>query len=250
MVFLHAHNVGYTCEVDRSLVDICIGTEFMAPTIRAARSLERLAKKEYLTQGLDIQFLSTESGYYRQKIEQVHPTRMRKDRMRVVVTGFAFNGYRYTYGVGLYDPIRREMEARLLRELRSRGFYVVYKPHPSTLDMAWELFGDDVDEFEVRPFDQMIHEADVLLFTYPLTTALGEAVVTDRPIVLLDIEDPDWNEEVRESLATRCVFIPAAIDDTCQVHFDADQLEAGIRAAAARPVDHQYVRDFLIPQAP
>jgi hypothetical protein len=245
--FLHGSNIGYTYEADRSYLDVSIATEFVAPTWRAARSLERLARVEPFTAIQPVTFSSVETRRYFEALQ--HSSRRRSPpsrRRRVLLAGFAFGANRYSYGVGLFGPMRLDLELRIIDCVRRADCYLAYKAHPSSQEVARRVFAGRVDRFETAPFEAVMHDADVLLFTYPQTSALGSAVTTTRPIVLLDVDDPDWNPEVYASLATRCTMVPASIEESCRITFEEERL---LDALAHTPVqiDYSYVFDFLVP---
>jgi hypothetical protein len=245
---LHGHNVGYTYETDRSIIDVSIASEFVAPSVRAAASLARLARAEDITRNQAVSFISCATTQYVSQLERSSSRVARPDGQKaVLLVGYAYNGHRYTYGAGLFDPMRRDLELRLVRSLRNLGYRVIYKPHPSTQDIARLIFESEVDVFDTRPFSAAVDAADILLFTYPQTTTLGDSVTGSHPIVLLDVEDQRWNEEVRLSLSTRCHMVSARIDGQNRIDFSEQDVAAGLERAFQAPVSHQYVTDFLGP---
>lgn len=245
---LHGHNVGYTYETDRSIIDVSIASEFVAPSLRAAASLARLARAEDITRDQVVSFISCASAQYVSQLGR-GSGRVAKPggQKAVLLVGYAYNGHRYTYGAGLFDPMRRDLELRLVRLLRHLGYRVIYKPHPSTQDIARLIFASEVDVFDTKPFSAAADAADILLFTYPQTTTLGDSVTGSHPIVLLDVEDQRWNEEVRLSLSTRCHIVPARIDGQNRIGFSEQDVADGLERAFQAPVSHQYVTDFLGP---
>ncbi len=127
-----------------------------------------------------------------------------------------------------------DFEARLIGELKMRGYDVIYKPHPLIVtrpphDMATRLGGVELD----RPSEEVINRADVVLMFDPLSTAFATTLASDRPAVFIDLGLAPLTPSASALLALRAAIVPACFNRDNRIQIDWEKLAAGIEAAPA-----------------
>lgn len=135
-----------------------------------------------------------------------------------------------------------------MRALRSAGYQVAYKPHPETQDVVSPLIRSEADIVMTNSFTDAMLAADAIVFTYPLTTTLGLALCSDRPIVIIDLEGRNWVPGVRSALEKRCCLVRARFTDRCLIEFSDEELITSIETAESR-INDVYFDAFLRPKS-
>jgi hypothetical protein len=243
----HGHHVGYKNLADYCYIEFGACNEFIGPTTKGANSLRDVANHFEFTRGKIESFKSLETCTYHDLWIRHQGTLKASQSRNVMILGFPADDIRYSYGAGLFNPIRLDLEIRLCRTLRASGYKVLYKPHPSSINLSRALIQDEVDEFVTAPFEQSYTQADVLLFTYPETSTFGYALCLDVPMLLIDLDDADWRPKIYDLVSKRCVMVPAWFEDNCRIQFREAELSAAVEGAGDLS-DFSYVFEYLIPE--
>lgn len=144
----------------------------------------------------------------------------------------------------LSEPVAVDWQARLLSRLSDWGYSVLHKPHPEgtyqSPDFASVL---DVETLD-GPFEEVIQEADVLLFDFPFSTTFAVGLMSQLPVVFVDFGYLDLPEWVIDPLRTRCRVVPGEFDPSNRATVDWDGLEEALREANGDH-DREFVRRFL-----
>jgi hypothetical protein len=165
----------------------------------------------------------------------------------VMLVGFPMGNFRYSYGTGLFGPLRLDLEIRLIRSLRDSGFRVLYKPHPATASLVSPVIKNYADEIIGGAFETVFQQADTLLFTYTETSTFGFALCTNAAIALLDFGDAEWNARMLELISKRCAVVPIQFDKRNRIDFSRAGLSEAIMRAPGLH-DESYVKEFLVPE--
>ncbi|MFQ5913469.1 MAG: hypothetical protein ACE5JS_09825 [Nitrospinota bacterium] len=170
------------------------------------------------------------------------PSRVR----RVMVMGNCFQGDRYRGGK-CPDLTRLDLELRVVDCLRKAGYEVLYKRHPEGV-----LRGRQIDFFPENvkvinePFEAMMDQADAFLFLCTLTTTLGHAVCSNKPILFIHGGVEKWFAEPLERFAKRAHIVPGGFDERKRVVFDEESLLDALARAPSEP-DEEFVRSYFLP---
>lgn len=170
-----------------------------------------------------------------------------RKRIRVLYANSSFLGERAAHvpGVSLTDIHFADLQVWLLKQMRARGFEVVFKPHPKDVLSAAALFEGLTDEIEQRPFDPRNHDIDVYLFEYA-GSAFFDALASTRGVVLIDPGLRPFDRTNEPYLRKRCEIVPAPADEMNRHRPDPDALVDAIeRAAQVRACPEDFAQRFL-----
>jgi hypothetical protein len=163
----------------------------------------------------------------------------------VMLIGYPMTDLRYAWSAGDYFAFQLDVELRLADLLRKAGYRVVYKMHPDRRSEATGLLDDHVDEIVVTAFERIWPKADAFVFGNIMTTVFNVAILTDRPVVALDIEGYRWMQHVRSDLAQRVRFVPASFNSRNRVCFDEAAILTGLKDGVCAH-DRSYIDQYLL----
>jgi len=106
----------------------------------------------------------------------------------VMIMGYPHNSTRYTDEKGLFSIFKIDLEYRLIRFLKDKGYRVIYKAHPDRLKEVSGVFNDFVDEIVSEPFEDSWKKADAFIFTHTGTTTFGYSLSLGKRVVLINLE--------------------------------------------------------------
>jgi CDP-glycerol glycerophosphotransferase (TagB/SpsB family) len=131
----------------------------------------------------------------------------------------------YYYGFsGGFAFAQLDMEIRLVKILRANGYYIVYKPHPMTMNEVEGVFDNYVDEIVEGKYENVYDIADCVLLGDYSTSTFGFTLLTNKPIVLIDIKGNFRFPKSFELLSKRCSIVMADIDDSGRIIFDKNEV--------------------------
>ena len=155
-------------------------------------------------------------------------------RRRVVYAPTILRGNRQLMPPLLPDPIYLDWQFRLVEALSKMSIDLICKPHPEG------LFRGQIHPLaahaptSARPFEAHMAEADVFLFDYGQSTTFAEALCSDRPVVLIDMGNPTFNDDVRVMIERRCRVVNAHFDARCRPNVDVEELAHALCTGPAR----------------
>ena len=138
------------------------------------------------------------------------------------------------------NPIQLDFELKLMRILLDAEFDVLYKRHPGGV-----LKGKKIDFFPKQvqvidsPFEEVLHDADLFIFSHSRTSTFGPALCTNKPIIILDGNWECFNPEVRKDLEKRCVFARTEFVDN-RINIDEAELLHAIGESKKRVTTEFY----------
>ncbi len=154
----------------------------------------------------------------------------RKPRLLYVMT--AYTGDSVYLEPLLPDAVAVDWQARLLDFLAGEGFHLSLKPHPDSYcrppDEFQRLYDAEVVD---QPFEEVMHEADLLLLDYWRTSCLVSALRTDVPMVLIEFPQHAPDPEARKLLERRAAIVAAGFGDDGRADTDWASLRRALAAA-------------------
>ncbi len=232
VTFQHGHNLGFTDADIICFNDYAVCDEFVCATTAQIPHARRRAGLSSLSSERTIRFAALETDAYSVHREAYkNRPKLPSPSKRIMLVGAPLTANRSTTGIGdsYYNWLR--MDILIARALRSSGFFVQYKAHPSSEAMAIELIGPEVDEVPTAAFEDCCANADAFVFGTPLTTTFGIALCTDTPIVMIDPQGRNWNPDILSLLQRRCAFVPAEFDGANRITFDPEAVVAAVEKA-------------------
>jgi len=126
-----------------------------------------------------------------------------------------------------YHPFARLYnDIQLMKSLKKTGYSTIYKPRPGILTENKGVFGTYADRVLTDSFEDIYHYADCLLFSSPYSSTFGFALLTNKPIVLINVEGYLWHPRVLELIKKRCYVVDAKPVDGRIVFEEKDVLNA------------------------
>jgi hypothetical protein len=93
-------------------------------------------------------------------------------------------------------------------------------------------------------FEDVLAQADVLLFDWLLSTTFGHTLKSDKPIVFVDFGLADLQPKAKAMLAQRCAVVDGGFDEQNRAVVDWAELHAAIDRAPTLQ-DDSFVREYL-----
>ena len=100
-------------------------------------------------------------------------------------------------------------DIQLINILKKAGYYAVYKPRPETMHETYDIFEKYADVVLKGKLEDVYKNADCLVFSSPYSSAFGFSLLTNRPIVLLNVEGCHWYRRAFELIKKRCRIVEA-----------------------------------------
>ena len=147
-------------------------------------------------------------------------------------------------GFNLFYPhqVYLDWQARLFNNLKNLGFDLYYKPHPANYH--------DVPISLLKKFDLKIIEknmlnaykkADILLFDSVETSAFNESLKTNIPILLININERNLDQNFISILKKRCGYISTNIDKKNRLILNSDLINLGIKEVKKKKLLNQEI---------
>jgi hypothetical protein len=166
------------------------------------------------------------NSYYKQLYTELQRKKPINKIKKIMLVGFPMTDYYYAFFPSAYAFAQLELEIRLVTILRSKGYYVLYKPHPVTLNEVEGLFDGYADEV-IRPrFEEVFDKADCIIFGSFATTTFGFSLLTNKPIVLIEVKGNYWYPRALELIKKRCSVVEAEAVDGKIVFDEKEVLNA------------------------
>lgn len=123
-----------------------------------------------------------------------------------------------------------DWHARVLSRLKQSGYEVSLKPHPESRIKAPSSFrsvlGFDVIE---KSLEGMGEDFDVYIFDLSNTSVFETALMTNKPVIVIDFGVMNWRPDAFDLLKTRCGYVKGFYQGSRMcVHWDEllDQIQA------------------------
>jgi hypothetical protein len=144
---------------------------------------------------------------------------------RVMINGSIIGGY-YPMNTEYHAFAFLHCELKIVKVLRDAGYYVLYKPRPKSYHEVARIFRKYADEVLGGKFEDVYQSADCLLFVSHYSTTFGFSLLTNKPIVLLNVKGYTWYPRVFELTKKRCSVVEANPVDGRIVFDEQDVLNA------------------------
>lgn len=157
----------------------------------------------------------------------------KNNRLNVMYIATVYtNEHVYTSSNGLMSGITLlDWEARLISKLKNWNFTVMLKPHPAdelaitTPKNLEKLHGSVIVN---GLLEDVLGQADIVLFDYPSSTVFVDLLLTDIPIVYLDFEISRFNSDARQLLHGRMPIVKGWYDAQNRAQLDWTELHNAI----------------------
>lgn len=156
------------------------------------------------------------------------PVRKRKSRPRVMYAAMPLLGFRQSWPLRIPDFVYLDWQLRLARALKQLDIDLVLKPHPEGLLRGKRHPLADVGPVETRPLEDVLDDADVVIFDCLASTSFWFSIASRCPIVLLDTGQVQFDPMIAEIVAKRVTIIPVQVDAERRLQFDISRIAQAI----------------------
>ena len=194
---------------------------------------------------LSTKYYSSESNWYKLQLKK-YICKTNKKIKKIMLVGFPLNPVRYVDGESCFFYSRIDLEYRLITFLKKNGYSAIYKAHPDRLSEATGLYEGVVDEIISSPFETIINSTDCFLFTHSSSTTFGYALLTNKPIFLIDINSSNVELDSYNLLRKRVDMIPSYTVKSTRIFFDKDIMLKKMRRSPVGVQDNSYLEKMFL----
>jgi hypothetical protein len=152
-------------------------------------------------------------------------THSNKRLKKIMLIGNFFLDYGYSEVGAPFSVIQLYIEQTLIRELQSIDCDVIYKIHPENIIMQEHAKSFFVDtEISAKRFEDVSDIPDAFLFYYTRTTVFGQALATEKPIIVVDAGWESIENDLDVLLKKRCQFVSSNFNNKNALEIDKDEL--------------------------
>tara|TARA_Y100000031_G_scaffold58016_1_gene65681 strand:- start:129 stop:893 length:765 start_codon:yes stop_codon:yes gene_type:complete len=219
-----------------SLVD-----QYVTTSAESAKLMQKASKDfpAYIERG---EAIYIKNNRYHALFDDLQRLPQVKNIKKVMLIGFAMLRQYYKYVPAGYAYAHLLLEIQLLQLLKSEGYQTIYKPHPITANDTASLFEEYADEIPNERFEDVYHLADCLLFGDYMGTTFGFAMLTNKPMVFVNVEGHIVYKEAFELLKKRCCVVNAKEVEGV-ISFNEKELLNGI-ASSLKNINYEVVYKY------
>ena len=242
--FHHGNNTGSLIEeISHQILDsYCVN--FVLPS----DGMIDIYKKNYshlLLEKISLtKYLSSKTMYYQSVYNNCKNNKEMMNGKVVMLMGFPMKPHRYFDEPANDLVFKLSLELRLVKFLKNKGFYVIYKGHPERKNEVEWIFNTEADECIFSKFEDVWQRTNTVLFTYPSTTTFGYALNIDRKIILIDMNNNNWNTESLSLLQNRVDMVPAWLDSTNRIKFNKNKLLSSLNREI-NAIDTEFINKYM-----
>jgi len=215
----YSHHYNDTIFMELSAVDLFVSSS------RGDKEIVRQAVNDFSLELANSKITYGENNIYKSlygRLQSVSPVNKIK---KIMVVGAVTKNYcpvdteYHTYSF-LYNDIQ------MIKILKKAGYYAIYKPRPDTMHETYGIFEMYADGVLKEKLEDVYKNADCLVFSSPYSTTFGFSLLTNKPIVLINMEGYQWHPRVFELIKKRCSVVEAEAVDGKIIFNEQDVLDA------------------------
>jgi hypothetical protein len=241
---LHAHGI-----LNKSLLysnQVYPFTDFITISKNSARSLKKFFESNDLSSELKkINLYDIQNKFLKKNFDYFKKILNKRKIKKVMIMGWPMNSRKYFEDgrfTFFYDRIFYEIN--LIKKLKKKGFYVIYKPHPERKSLIKDIFKNYADEIIFEKFENknILNKVDALIYGHTTTTTFGYALCSNLNIFLLDHEDI-YSKEQKKLLKKRVNFIDFNFKSSKDKNYE--QLFKCLEKNQKK-INYEYVKEYLL----
>ena len=165
----------------------------------------------------------------------------------VMLLGTIYDRDRGRMGPLIPDVVYVDWQSRLISWLRGQGYEVIFKPHPESPLMPPAAFHDALGaRIETRPFEEVLSQADLVLFDYLYTTTFRSALLSALPVVVADFGDTEWYDPALPLLEKRICRVMGHHDEQNRRQLNWSRLRWAFDTAPERAASDEFVKTYML----
>jgi hypothetical protein len=217
------------------LNELAVASRFVLATAGVAHQAKRLGIPELI--GWRQPEIAGGSGDPTFRPMRSLPPVPKRPRPRVVFASGTFYGFRQWYPPMIPDPVYHDWILRLVECVSRMPVDLLCKPHPEGLLKGQRHILADYAPTTGRRFEEVLPEADVLLYDDVHSTTFWESLCSNRRLVLIDLAQNRFNKELLSAFQRRCRIVPVHYDERNLPRVDPAELAAAVLGDADERID-------------
>ena len=133
-------------------------------------------------------------------------------------------------------------DIQLIKILKKAGYYTIYEPRPDTMHETYGIFEKYADDVLKGKLEDVYNRADCLIFSSPYSNAFGFSLLSNKPIVLINVEGYLWYPRAFELIKKRCRIVEAYSADG-RIVFDEKELVKAVELSLNN-IDYEILYEF------
>jgi len=223
--FLHGNGFAYGYSPRTSIVSLSLVDHYVTVSAGHKEVLQKVA--EDFSYGLRMGNITfAKQSYYKRLFAKLQKEKSANKIRKIMLVGCPLKEGYSPFFPNYYVFTQFDLEVKLIKLLRSSGFYVIYKPHPLTIDDVEGIYSEYADEVLTSRFEEVYDKADCIMFGNYATTTFGFSLHTNKPIVFFAVKGDYWYPRVFELVKKRCSVVEAKAVDGRIVFNEQDVLNA------------------------
>jgi hypothetical protein len=205
--------------IELSAVDVFVSTS------RGHKEIVRQAVDNFAPDFRNCKIISSKNNIYKPLFGRLQSDPPVNKIKKIMVIGYIIDNC-VAIDAEYHTFARLYHQLEIVKLLKGSGFYVIYKPRFEMLTEIKGIFEAYADEVIIDRFEDVYHSADCLLFSAPYSTTFGFSLLTNKPIVLINIKGNPWYPRAFELVKERCAVVKAETVDGKIVFNEQDVLNA------------------------
>jgi hypothetical protein len=225
-----AHGAMPTLLMERSelaqLNEFAVSSEFVFSSSRFLDVIRQIGTLDNVPENLSCTFNYSEAGHKRTNSPVKEKTP--RTRRRVLYAPTLPRGFG-RYGMpDLRETVYIDWRMKLINQLNKMPIDLVVKFHPAETRSGFSHYLPEGVETTLAPFEEILDDVDVVVFDYFKSSTIPTTLSTDKPVVLIDIDNSDFRPTIRFELDKRCRLITGEYDSNNLPCVDQDVLEEAV----------------------
>ena len=217
---------------------------FVCPNPKVRQNFQSNYSDSLIPKRTGVRYINSNVSQYQEMLETYRNRNTHAPKKKVMLIGFGMNHFRYLDGAGYFYYFQLDLQYRVARHLSNNGFDVTYKVHPDRAQEVGSLFSVCSNHIETRRFEEVWDTASAYIFTHPGTTVFGHAVFTEKPILIVDLENNNWNQAGYELIKKRCQVVSGTFNEENRIIFDEKDLLH--KVGNPLPLNDEYIEQLLV----
>ena len=221
--FTHGNSYSYECTTDTFIV-LSMVDQYVVSTKGHAEMIKK-SKKYFIPDFNMPNIVHLENNIYKPLFGRLKSDPPVKKIKKIMVVG-AIGKYYFVYGTEYHTFSFLYNDIQLINILKKAGYYAIYKPRQETMHETYDIFEKYADTVLKEKLENVYKNADCLVFSSPYSSAFGFSLLTNRPIVLLNVKGYLWYPRAFELIKKRCSVVDAKSVDGRIVFDEKEVLNA------------------------
>ncbi len=193
----------------------------------------------------NIEFATYKNSIYNPIFKEFQKADSVKEIKKVMYVGFPTDYNNYSYSAEINTMTYVSLEIRIMKDLKKAGYYIIYKAHPDTLSQTRDLYAPFCDEIITEKFENVWRKADCVFFGVPYSTTFGYTLMTNRPVVLMDLKTNYWHPSVYPLLKQRCAIVNMKLQDGGKLDYDSAEIAKAVEKSKNN-ISYELIKKFAL----